>query len=304
MSTEDDADHSDAQPVEPALLPEQRVGAALREAREARGVSLRRLAEQLGYQSHTTLSGYERGAVMPTETVVEGYERVLGLTSGSLTTVLEEACIERHGDAWTKRRVHLPTQFVPAEPDADAPEVPEHEPRRLRRLALIAGIAGLIVVAGVVTTATLASIDAPSHGAPAVTSSTLVVVPGAVDGADPKVTGCATGAITADSVEVFDPPGYLIGVLELRFSAACGTSWGRFAPTLALGATPPVRLEIDLHRLADSGAALYGIAYDGQAVYGNMLLSRSECVYAELTVHRGAVTLPTVQTACKRGSGP
>src|SRR5436309_783774 len=105
MSTDDDAGRSDAQPDEPTLLPEQRVGAAMREARESRGVSLRRLAEQLGYQSHTTLSGYERGAVMPTETVVEGYERILGLASGSLTKVLEEARIERHGDAWTKRRV-------------------------------------------------------------------------------------------------------------------------------------------------------------------------------------------------------
>ena len=297
MSTED------TEPDEPALLPEQRVGAAMREARESHGVSLRRLANQLGYQSHTTLSGYERGAVMPTETVVEGYERLLGLTSGSLMTVLEEACTQRHGDAWTKRRVHLPTQFVSPAIEPDSDEVPVASPRLFRRWGLIAGVVGLVVVAGAVTAATFASSDSPSRGATPIASPTLIVVPGAVDGADPKVTGCATGATTADSVDVFDPPEHLIGVLELRYSAACGTSWGRFTPTSALTTTPPLMLQIDLHRPADNGAALYQVAYDGQAAFGNMLLSRSECVYAELTIHRGAVTLPTVQTACKRGGG-
>src|SRR5450755_1426237 len=71
------------------VLPEQRVGAAMREARELSGTSLRQMAKRLGYQSHTALSSYERGAVMPTEKVIEGYEQVLGLQSGELTTVLE-----------------------------------------------------------------------------------------------------------------------------------------------------------------------------------------------------------------------
>jgi len=44
---------------------------------------------------------------MPTEPVVEGYEQLLGLPRGELMSVLEAACFERHGDAWTKRRSYL-----------------------------------------------------------------------------------------------------------------------------------------------------------------------------------------------------
>lgn len=87
----------------------------MREAREAAGISLRKLAGQLGYHSHTTLSSYERGAVMPTDEAVTGYERLLDLTPGTLADVLEQARIERHGDAWAKRRVHIPVEFVPLE---------------------------------------------------------------------------------------------------------------------------------------------------------------------------------------------
>lgn len=61
------------------ILPEQRVGAAMRQARELAGISLRQIAKDLGYHSHTTLSSYERGAVMPTDEAVRGYEQLLGL---------------------------------------------------------------------------------------------------------------------------------------------------------------------------------------------------------------------------------
>jgi transcriptional regulator with XRE-family HTH domain len=89
-------------------LPEQVVGEALRSARLASGLSLREMARQLNYSSHSALSEYEHGARMPSEAVVGGYERVLGLPTGTLSTVLENANIERHGDAWPKRRSYLP----------------------------------------------------------------------------------------------------------------------------------------------------------------------------------------------------
>src|SRR5215472_8793435 len=57
----------DAQPVSANVQPEQRVGAAMRRARELAGISLRDMAKRLGYNSHTTLSSHERGAVMPTD---------------------------------------------------------------------------------------------------------------------------------------------------------------------------------------------------------------------------------------------
>lgn len=88
--------------------PEQTVGAALRAARLTAGLSLREMARRLNYSSHSVLSEYENGAKMPSETVVEGYEQVLALPPGTLTRILEAANITQHGDAWPKRRTHLP----------------------------------------------------------------------------------------------------------------------------------------------------------------------------------------------------
>jgi transcriptional regulator with XRE-family HTH domain len=89
--------------------PEHTVGAALRTARLAAGLSLREMARRLNYHSHSVLSEYENGAKMPSETVVEGYEQVLALSPGTLTTILETANIAQHGDAWPKRRTHVPS---------------------------------------------------------------------------------------------------------------------------------------------------------------------------------------------------
>jgi transcriptional regulator with XRE-family HTH domain len=134
---------------EPTLLPEQRVGQAMREAREAAGISLRKLAGQLGYHSHSTLSSYERGAVMPTDEAVAGYQRTLGLVPGTLVDVLESARIERHGDAWAQRRVHIPTEFAPVAPagveDSSASSRKSWRPRWWMAAA------GGVVVVGVLT---------------------------------------------------------------------------------------------------------------------------------------------------------
>jgi transcriptional regulator with XRE-family HTH domain len=124
----------------------------MRAAREAAGISLRKLACQLGYHSHTTLSSYERGAVMPTEAAVTGYERVLGLKPGTLTGVLEQARIERHGDAWAKRRIHIRPEFMP-EPEGLTRSVAEPVSLLQRwrdRWQLIAGCAAALVIVGLV----------------------------------------------------------------------------------------------------------------------------------------------------------
>jgi transcriptional regulator with XRE-family HTH domain len=85
----------------------------MRAAREAAGISLREMARQMGYHSHTTLSAYECGAVMPTDEAVTAYEQILSLDPGTLTVILEHARIERHGDAWAKRRVRIPSEIIP-----------------------------------------------------------------------------------------------------------------------------------------------------------------------------------------------
>jgi hypothetical protein len=254
------------------------------------------MAERLNYRSHTTLSSHERGAVMPTEEAVKGYEQVLGLEPGVLAEVLENARIERHGDAWAKRRVHLPAEFVLKEPDRPGPSQHTQEVRWFRRRWVI--ISGAVLILALVALVVDILVGQPGSSHSAAPPPT-----GVQDGSDPKVTGCATGAVTSDSVDVYDPPEHLVGVLQLRSSARCGTSWGRFVPTSALNTQPMLILEIDVDRPADGAAAKFHVTYDGQAAYGNMLISSHECVYAQLTLKRkGQPSLPSVQTACRQAS--
>ena len=277
------------------LLPEQRVGAAMRQARESREVSLREMARRLNYSSHTTLVAYEHGDSMPADQVVKGYEQVLGLEPGSLREVLESARIERHGDAWAKRRIHLPVEFV----SADGSKAPVREtPRRgvawLRgRRALVVSIIPVILLVGGGAVSMALQRDRPK----APSTSSTVLVP---DGSDPKVAGCADGATTIDTVDVFDPPQHLVGVMELRSSARCGASWGRFSPNEFLSPTPTVMVEINVRRPADGAVAPFRIAYPGRnaPVYGNMLVSRHECVYAEVTLKRAGRASPVIRTKC------
>ena len=128
------------------VLPEQRVGAAMREAREAARISLRGMAKRLGYHSHTTFSSYERGEVMPTDEVVKGYERILGLASGTLTSVLEEARIERHGDPFAKRRQRMPVDFASKEQDSEGTLQDTSRSRWFHRRSVIL-VAGVLVLA-------------------------------------------------------------------------------------------------------------------------------------------------------------
>jgi transcriptional regulator with XRE-family HTH domain len=79
------------------LRPEVRLGAELRRAREARGISLRGLAKRL-YRSHSNLVEYERGHRLAPLDVVQAYEAKLGVLPGSLVALHERAQRELHGE--------------------------------------------------------------------------------------------------------------------------------------------------------------------------------------------------------------
>jgi transcriptional regulator with XRE-family HTH domain len=286
----------DETPGAAPALPEQRVGIAMRNARELHGISLRQMAGRLGYHSHTALSSYERGAIMPTDKAVMGYEQQFGLPPGTLGKILEDARIERHGDAWPKRRLHIPADPPPeprlpvANKDAEGlGSTPERYRLRVRRIVITGAAAAVVLVA--VAVAVLVYGRSPA----------AATVP---DGSDPTVTGCVHGAAVADSVRVYDPPEHLAGVLQLRASARCGTSWGRFVPASALQTAPPLTLDIDVFRPADGAVSRFHVAYDGLDAYGNMLISRYQCVYATITLMRaGDGKLAAVQTRCSRSAG-
>ncbi|MEO3810735.1 helix-turn-helix domain-containing protein [Sphaerisporangium sp. B11E5] len=285
---------SDDELVRPeATQPEQWIGSAMRRAREAGALSLRSMAKRLGYHSHTTLLTYERGGSMATDEVVKGYEQVLGLEPGTLVSVLEEARLERHGDVFAKRRVHPSPPSSSVTPiDPPAPANPSRYAWSRRRRTLITVTAGLFLVFGVIGIYELLR-----HRSNVTADSPAVIVP---DGSDPKVTGCAVDAETVDAIDVYGPPQYLVGLLELRASPRCGTIWGKFTQSAGLPQSPTLMIHIDVHRPADAASARFQIRYAGQGVYGDQLVSFQDCVYAEMTIEREGQTYPPTRTRCVR----
>jgi transcriptional regulator with XRE-family HTH domain len=281
-------------PSHDAALPEKKIGAAMRQAREVHGISLRGMARRLNYNSHTTLLNYEQGGAMPTEDAVRGYEKVLALEPGSLLQVLEQARIARHGDPFAKRRAHVPAIFVDAHgSEPENRNQPHGKSLRFRRSTMTTVAAVIIAIA---TTVGIFLHQQNSNKAAPVEPEVIVA-----DSTDPKVTGCSDDAITTDKLDVYHPAQYLVGVLELRTSKRCGTSWGKFTQTAGLPESPTLMIEINANRPADSAVSKFRIKYAGQGVYGNQLFSRHQCVYAEITISRSGQSSPAIRTKCFRG---
>jgi hypothetical protein len=132
---------------------------------------------------------------------------------------------------------------------------------------------------------------------------TAASVRGALDKADPAVAGCAVDGVTVDSVNVYDPPEHLVGVLQLRSSPRCGTSWARFVPEPTLATEPKLTLKLGVYRPADGASAEFQVAYDGLDAYGNMLISSHQCTYAQVTLAwQGHPSSPPVQTGCREAA--
>jgi transcriptional regulator with XRE-family HTH domain len=271
-------------------LPEQRIGAAMRAAREANGLSLRKMAKRLHYSSHTTLSSYERGAIMPTEQVVQGYEHVLGLEPGMLMKILEDARIQRHGDAWAKRRVHIPAELI-----KDTVTATESSKGRVY---LAAGIVTLVGAAVVLIVLTLIF---SGRRAPADDRQPFTIY--ANDGADPKDSGCALdpNVETLDSAEV-DLHGGPVGLIELRYSPQCGVAWPRFEefplariPRGAIVHVDVVRPDADQFRLP------FQQPYVGAPIFGNVMRSTEHCTYAAGRIEITGESAPESRTHCFRG---
>jgi hypothetical protein len=115
MSTAREGDDSVA---EPELGPEARMGAAMKAAREARGLSRRAFASQI-YMSHSNLAEYENGHRLAPAHVVEAYESQLGLAAGSLLSQWEQARVELYGEMRDRR-----PRWVPPVVARDAVDLP------------------------------------------------------------------------------------------------------------------------------------------------------------------------------------
>jgi transcriptional regulator with XRE-family HTH domain len=248
-------------------LPEQRVGAALRDARRAAGLSLREVARRLNYASHSTLSEYENGARMPSEPVVEGYERLLRLEHGVLTAILEDANIERHGDAWAKRRVHIPLQLPAADlPPADSTAAP--------------GAAGCQPAS-------------PWPEQPV------------ADGSDPDAAGCSADAVTIHSRRIaLTGERTIIGHIELRYSSRARAAWGRFEGYGLLdhlaGRRNDVDIVVEVVRESDATVIATKEHYCFDYVWGELVVVDSGAFQARATVLIGDEAVAAGQTDARR----
>jgi Helix-turn-helix domain len=107
------------------------------------------------------------------------------------------------------------------------------------------------------------------------------------DNADPKRTGCASDpdVATLDSVEINTAAGNFLGIAELRYSPRFHAAWGRFTPSERMDYMKDASITITARRPATHTTGTpYTITYDGQAAFGNILISRQGCVEIIITI--------------------
>jgi hypothetical protein len=254
-------------PLDPSTGPVARFAAALRTLRTEVGNPPYRDMAQRCHASKASLSDAAGGHRLPTWEVTREYVRACGGDVGE----------------WHRRWQAARTEMGLAE---------KTPPARRRRLSWVAVVTAVAVAVGVTFAATAAS----RHRAPAAPQAFTTSEPAprfsggrdpVADNADPKRSGCGVpGAtiVTLDSVEVNTPAENLLGNLQLRHSPACHASWGKFDPSGRLGyLRGPTTVTIEAHRPATGTLGTpFTVTFDGQAVFGNMLLDDRGCV--EVTV--------------------
>lgn len=107
----------------------RRLGAEIRSRRVARGMSLRRLAKELGLSGHGTLVDYEHGRRIPPEDLVVGCERIFQVSDGALRNLREKALAER-GSQQADLLLNPPEQPAPHAPSPPEPAAPTRGRRR------------------------------------------------------------------------------------------------------------------------------------------------------------------------------
>lgn len=172
----------------------------------------------------------------------------------------------------------------------------------VRNLRIVGGRSSAAAVAAIVSVVLAAGLILISVPIPEANMGVSGSVAHVMDGRDPMVRDCTADAMTTESSPVFEPPGHLAGMLQLRTSSHCGASWGRFVPAAKMHANRPLLLNIDVYRPSDHAAARFRIFDDGLSAYGNMLADGSGCVYAAITIATGKAKPESVRTHCATAS--
>ncbi|MBM9509235.1 helix-turn-helix domain-containing protein [Actinacidiphila acididurans] len=281
---------------------------ALRELRDTSGMTLRELAQRSGY-SQAALSTAEAGRTVPSWDLISAFVQTCGQDPVLWRARWEWARMgPKRGPsaAATPAGTETVSEFEPAgggEPPAAEGRTTGGRPWR-GRAPLVAAVAG-----GACGLALVAFVAWPSssgvHRATAGRPSATVPVPSrtpAADGTDPYDDSCKADEKQLDWQPVAWPDGKTYGTLILMYSPTCRAAWGYLqGPESARW-----RTHVDAHR--DPDRALAPSSYSGNqklpGSWGNVLSTRTGCVYVTAHVDRDTRTGPTARTACIQPQPP
>ena len=282
-----------SRPFDPSEGPVQRFASELRKLRaEAGDPAYRDMAKKV-YRSKTALADAASGYRLPTWDVTRAYV---------------EAC-EGDVDEWRARWIEAGgvPQIPPSRPEDDdilgdaAPtaDTPAGEPARQAGRARLwkpyaVALALAVAVAGSLAVWNMAPPRPRSSHALTVTRSPTSSLGRFVNGteavadnADPKKSGCAydPAVTTVDKVEVNTPDEHYLGELQVRHSPLCRAAWGRFEPSEGMKALKKATVKITAIRPATrTTGEPYRTHFDGQLVFGNILLEKDGCIMIAATI--------------------
>jgi transcriptional regulator with XRE-family HTH domain len=302
--------------------PRAQLALRLRALRDGSGLTLRQVAARSGY-SLAALSNAESGRRLPSWDLVEAFVRSCGSDPARWRQLWEVARESAPPDGTEEKAVPSGTAAkadAAAEPSTDTPSTdapptgpaPEAGDRaRSRRrgawIAVSVACAALAVTGGVLLTrpdppsgASGRPSDRPAGAAPAngAASSAPSAARPAQDGSDPYEAGCRADQKQLDWQTVRWADGKTYGTLILMYSRACRAAWGYLQGPVSHRWT----VHTDAHRDPDGATA--PASYRGDQTlpgsWGDVLSTRTGCVYVEAHVDTPGHPGPPARTSCIR----
>lgn len=290
-------------PVDPSAGPVERFASDLRKLRDDAGTPTYRVLAEQTHFSKATLAAAAGGHRLPTLDVTLAFVRACG------------GDIEEWRARWndTRRELGYADEKTP---DPLTVQAAIGHPSQLRLAWILAVVGILIGITFVAATLIMtrgkhsSTGSAPTKSTPEELSSARFVPTGELsaqavaDGADPKRTMCASDpdVKTLDSVEINTDDEIFLGVAELRLAPRCNVAWGRFMPAENNIRLAGAIITIIAQRQMDSPAATsYQVEFDGQAVFGNILLMRDGCIEATVQVATPLSGQARSTTSCLTG---
>ena len=118
------------------------------------------------------------------------------------------------------------------------------------------------------------------------------------DGTSPRNTICEKAAKSIESLQIFVPSAHLFGILELRRSDRCHTSWARVSRIPGEGDFGQQHIVVTIVRPGDGKVDRVPFSGPTSAAFTNMM-NNTSCVYAEAQVRLGKDSSPLVRTPCR-----